>query len=92
MLVSEDVHNFMESVVEEEFDALGITEKYGLELAQDLYCLTLNHLRPKYVRFEIDVRMNMNSNERVALSEQIAMAINKSMEILKLNRRGSREE
>jgi hypothetical protein len=91
MFLSEDIENFMEVLVDEEFNQLGLAEQYHNDYVQDLYCLTLNNLRPKYVRYSIDVRMNMTSQERLDASKAIREAISRGQEILRNDRRKQRE-
>lgn len=87
MFLSEDVHNFMEPIVEEEFSNRGIAQQYDNDYVQDLFCLTLNALPPRYLRHALDVRMNMTAGDRERLSQDIGQAIEHGHAILRQGRR-----
>lgn len=89
MLLNEDITNFIEILVEEEFDAQGIADKHDTEYIQDLFCITLNQLPPHYVRSTIDVRINLTPEQRGELAQKITTAMNMGHEILHANRRGT---
>lgn len=88
MSMSGEVHNFMETLTLEEFAIRGISDRYDQDYVQDLFCLTLNNLKPHYVRFSLDVRMNMTPDDRTRLTESVSIAIAKAHRILLQNRRG----
>ncbi len=87
MLAAEDVHNFTEALVAEEFDAAQIAQRYDFDYVQDLYCLTLNALPAHYVRHGIDVRINMDAERRHSLGQQIQEAMRSAHAVLAANRR-----
>ena len=87
MYLDEDIKNFMETLVEEEFSAQNLSALYGQEYLQDLFCLTLNQLKPHYVRNSIDVRINITPIERSDISKSIVSAMNEGHKILQSDRR-----
>lgn len=91
MFVSEDIENFMESAVDDEISQLGLRDKYDDDQLKDLYCLTLNQLPAKYVRYSLDVRMNLTSQEGKELSQQVREAIAMAEATLLHDRRKQRE-
>jgi hypothetical protein len=92
MYLDEDIKNFMETLVEEEFSAQSLNKAYDHEYLQDLFCITLNQLKPHYVRNTIDVRINFTSTERSDISKKIAVAINEGHRILNSGRRSAERD
>lgn len=92
ILLSGEVQNFTEILVEEEFEALGLIRNHGREYVQDLFCLVLNQLPPHYLRHTIDVRINMTEKDRADISTKISSAIQQAQSILQSNRRQERRE
>lgn len=87
MRLAEDIKNYMETLVEEEIALRGLAEKHDNDYLQDLFCLTLNALPPKYVRYAIDVLMYMSNEERAALQKQVTRALNDATIVMGSNRR-----
>ncbi|GAB3378314.1 late competence development ComFB family protein [Spongiibacter taiwanensis] len=87
MFSSDEVENFMEILVAEEFEAAQISQRYDHDYVQDLYCLTLNALPAHYVRHSIDVRINMDLEDRSALTGKIQAAMRHAHGILANDRR-----
>lgn len=87
MIAHEEVHNFMESLVTEEFASAQISQRYDHDYVQDLYCLTLNALPAHYVRHAIDVRINMDGPQRESIGKQIQEAIRTAHGVLASHRR-----
>ncbi|WP_269620442.1 late competence development ComFB family protein [Zhongshania sp. BJYM1] len=87
MQLNEDISNFMETLVGEEFSIQGIDSRFDNDYIQDLFCLTLNQLRPHYVRNSIDVRINITAEERNNISKNIIRAIDEGHKVLQSGRR-----
>ena len=91
MHLNEDITNFMETLVEEEFLTQKISAEFDDDYVQDLFCLTLNRLAPHYVRNTIDVRINITPEKRNKIAEDIGSAILEGHKILQSNRRRNTE-
>ena len=87
MFLSEDVHNFMEALVEEEFTRCGLSSQYDRSYLEDLFCLTLNALPAKYVRHSLDMRMYMSAEERTEMEFQVRVAVENARQVLSRDRR-----
>lgn len=92
MFLSEDVHNFMEALVEEEFSRRNLSSLHDRSYLEDLFCLTLNALPAKYVRHALDMRMYMSAEERSDLELRVRVAVENSREVLSRDRRRENRE
>lgn len=92
MQLNEDISNFMETLVGEEFSIQGLGNRYDNDYIQDLFCLTLNQLRPHYVRNTIDVRINISAEERAKIAKSIIHAIDEGHKILQSGRRSGERD
>ena len=57
------------------------------EHLQDVICLTLNQLRPQYVKSTMDMRINLSPEEYQSALRGIDTALEKAISIVKSGRR-----
>jgi hypothetical protein len=85
------IKNFAEQLVfarmQETLIAQGINDEDFLE---DVACLALNQLPPRYIRFSVDLVVNLDQDERDQLEEDAADAVRKAVDIV-THRRAQRE-
>lgn len=85
------IKNFAEQLVfarmQETLIAQGINDEDFLE---DVACLALNQLPPRYIRFSVDLVVNLDQDERNQLEEDAADAVRKAVDIV-THRRLQRE-
>ncbi len=87
MFLAEDTKNYMETLVEAEITGRQLGETHDDDYVQDLFCLTMNSLPPKYVRYAIDVLMYLSNEEREALQKKVRKALDDAVIIIGSNRR-----
>ncbi|MGY5452409.1 late competence development ComFB family protein [Agarivorans sp. MS3-6] len=87
MRLSEEIHNFTEFLVGEQLHALNIQKRCDLDTLQDLCCLVLNRLPPRYIRHDVDVLSAISDEERVLLVEKTKVAIEEGLKFLEQDRR-----
>ncbi|MBD2858138.1 late competence development ComFB family protein [Spongiibacter sp. KMU-158] len=91
MIFSDEIENYMEGVVDDEFERLNLANLYDEDYLKDLYCLTMNGLPAKYVRYSLDVKINDTPEARAKLVKQVREAIAKGQAALASDRRQHRE-
>ncbi|MEX1665368.1 late competence development ComFB family protein [Zhongshania arctica] len=89
MQLNEDITNFMETLVEEEFERQNISTQFDNDYVQDLFCLTLNQLSPHYVRNTIDVRINITPAQRQDIAQKVISAMHEGHKVLGSHRRSA---
>lgn len=86
-----DIKNFTEQLVfthiQETLVAQGINDENFLE---DVACLALNQLAPRYIRFSVDLVVNLDQDERDRLEQEAAAAVRHGVDIV-THRRAQRE-
>ncbi len=78
----ETVHNYYERKVLEEINN-GYLES-GLNDTQlaDLACIALNHIPPRYIRYDIDMSFYMSGEEYNEMNNKVIKALKKAFKIL----------
>jgi len=92
MQISVDVHNYMETLVGHKLALTEYTEKYDHEQLADLACITLNQLRPIYIRHDIDFLSALPEEKLVVLNEQVDAALLAAETMIKDDRRSRMDE
>lgn len=92
MQINVDVHNYMETLVGAKLAEELYTEKYDNEQLADLACLSLNQLRPVYIRFDIDFLSRLGGEKRDQFLQQVAIAVEAAETMIKDDRRQERIE
>jgi|TARA_B110000014_G_C19934949_1_gene483711 hypothetical protein len=85
MTISEDIHNYNEKLVLEYFVEKDLSSHYSDDFIDDLFCIVLNKLTPRYIRHDVDMIFYMPSQERENLSQDITRATEQALQKLKEN-------
>ena len=82
MKLDTDIHNYYEQLVLEKIESLDIEKKHDADYIADLTCLVLNQLRPRYIRFEVDMAFYLPASERQQMEMNVINAIDLSLNYL----------
>lgn len=82
MLFAEDIHNHYERLVSDRFKELKLVETRDPEFLADLYCIVLNQLPCRYIRFDVDMAFYQATTERQEMEMKVREAIDKSLKYL----------
>ena len=85
---SVNFHNYYEKLVLEHIlEATGssVIDSY----IEDIACLALNQLPPRYVRHDIDMAFYLSSDERQTIERHIDIAVAKAIRHIALNRKSA---
>ena len=85
MKISNDIHNYYEKLVYQHFSASRFQEKYTPDFIEDLLCIVLNQLPPRYIRHEVDMAFYLPASERFEMENNVTIAINKAVSFMKNN-------
>lgn len=92
MQINVDVHNYMETLVGRMLAEPEFTEKYDSEQLADLACITLNQLRPVYIRHDVDFLSSVQEEKLNQLRSQASIALEAAETMIKDDRRQQRDE
>ena len=76
------MRNFYEELVIEAIDRRAGGKTLDDNLKEDLACLALNRLPPKYYRYEVDLQFFMSDESRKEMERRVEEALEKSIEFL----------
>ncbi|MGJ8693279.1 MAG: late competence development ComFB family protein [Thalassotalea sp.] len=83
MRISDDIHNYYEKLVLQNFATLKLDEKHDPDFIADLTCVVLNQLTPRYIRHEVDMAFYLPASERFEMESNVKVAVSKALEFMK---------
>ncbi len=85
----EAVHNFYERLVEEYLSTIIEDPDNTLseEEYEDIACISLNALPPRYVKYDVDVLFYVSEAEQREMRDKVIRAIKEAIEYVKLHPR-----
>jgi len=86
--VFSSVHNYYEEIVFKRIPAIMQErgESFDVDLGEDIACLALNLLPPRYVRHNVDLVSSMSDLEHAEVENKVLKAINDAIELSKRRR------
>ena len=85
MKISDDIHNYYENLVMQEFINMKLEEQYDDDFISDLVCVVLNQLPTRYIRHEVDMAFYLPASERFEMESKVKVAINKGLDFMKVH-------
>jgi hypothetical protein len=87
----ESLHNFYETLVLKAIKdySLFADELRDNDFLEDVACVALNHLPPKYVRYDVDLMFYMTSSEKEQVESAVNNAVKNAIEFVRKHRRNN---
>lgn len=82
MKLSDDIHNYYEKLMLEQFTSLDIEQKHDADFIADLSCIVLNQLPARYIRHEVDMAFYLPVPERYDMETRVKEAIEKALKFM----------
>ena len=79
-------HNFYERLVLDEILRADETAHSDDDFRADVACVALNHLPPRYVRYDVDMSFFLSPQEYVEIEKKISKAVRKAIHHVRNNR------
>ena len=76
------MRNFYEKLVLESLDRRAFDVPLDDDLKEDIACLALNRLPPKYYRYEVDMSFFLSMAERSEMEKRVEAAVGAAIEFL----------
>jgi len=92
MQITNDVHNYMETLIGQELAQAQYAGKFDRDELGDIACLALNQLRPVYIRHDIDYLSALSEDKLVVLKQQSEEAVTKAVTMIEEDRRDLRKK
>ncbi len=88
MAIGENIHNYYEKMITDALvERFSKKDNVDPEYLEDLACVALNHLPPRYYRHEIDMAFYLSPLEHKEMSDKINKALDDAMSFVKENQR-----
>ncbi|MDH5446601.1 MAG: late competence development ComFB family protein [Gammaproteobacteria bacterium] len=83
---STSIHNYYEKIVMQHI--LKVTNKPYIDAdVEDIACVALNHLPPRYIRHEIDMAFYLSHEDRLTIEMHVEKAVTQAIRHIKLQGR-----
>ncbi len=86
----ESVHNYYENMVREEIQRQLTASVTNPGLFADIACVALNHLPPRYIRYDVDMAFYLSPKESQEMEEKVTAAVLAAIEFVS-DRGGNRD-
>ncbi len=82
MKISDDIHNYYEKLVIQQFAQMKVEENHDQDFIADLTCVVLNQLPARYIRHEVDMAFYLPASDRFEMENKVDIAIKKALEFM----------
>ena len=82
----DSVHNYYEKMVYERVRQYVGRKTVDADYLEDVACVALNHLPPRYIRHEVDMFFYLSPIERDEMEEKVMQAIEFAIDLIKQKR------
>jgi len=82
----DDVHNYYERIVYDRILIRVGKKSVNQDYMEDVACAALNHLPPRYIRFDVDMLFYLSPVERAEIELKVDSAIELAIDIVKANK------
>ncbi len=69
------IHNYYERMVQEEIQRALPDRQHEFDLLADIACVALNHLPPRYIRYQVDMVFYLSPRERMEMEDKVTKAV-----------------
>ncbi|MBE0494148.1 MAG: late competence development ComFB family protein [Thiomicrospira sp.] len=71
----DSVHNYYEKLVFDEINQFYANEQFSEDELEDMACLALNKIQPRYIRHNVDMCFFMTEDDRMKIVDAIKDAV-----------------
>jgi len=87
----DNVHNFYEKIVYDRVLSKIGKKSINTDFLEDVCCVALNHLPPRYIRFDVDMIFYLSPVERLEIENKVDEAIDNAVITVKENKQRKRK-
>ena len=84
----DSVHNYYEHMVLAEIQRQIGNRAVDSDFIADVACVALNHLPPRYIRYDVDMAFYLSPKESMEMEEKVSSAVRNALAFVE--KRGSR--
>jgi hypothetical protein len=82
----ESIHNYYEPLVIERIMQTQIAHTQDEDFLNDVACVALNSLPPRYVRHDVDMAFFLTTHERTEMAREVNEAVDRAIERVRQHR------
>jgi hypothetical protein len=79
----EEFHNYYEQMVREEMGRQLAGQPLDANVLADIACVALNHLPPRYIRYDVDMSFYLSPKEREEMEQKVAAAVREAADFVR---------
>ncbi len=88
MSITHHIRNYYEQLVADEIlQRVGSSKHSDSDYMADVACVALNHLPPRYIRYEVDMAFYMSPDELKDIQERVNQAVTHALAFVKKHKR-----
>lgn len=84
----DSVHNYYEHMVIAEIHKQIGDKVVGTDFVADVACVALNHLPPRYIRYDVDMAFYLSPKESMEMEEKVSTVVREALAFVE--QRGNR--
>ncbi len=74
----EEFHNYYEQLVRDQIASQLGDQELDADTLADIACVALNHLPPRYIRYDVDMAFYLSPKEREEMEQKVIEAVQES--------------
>ncbi len=78
----DSVHNYYEQMVLTEIHKQIGSRTVGTDFIADVACVALNHLPPRYIRYDVDMAFYLSPKESMEMEEKVQTAVRDALKFV----------
>jgi len=87
----DNVHNYYEKLVYTRVILNIKKKKLDMDYLEDVACVALNHLPPRYIRFDVDMIFYLSPEERLEMEKKVDAAIELAINLIPIDKHRSKK-
>ncbi|GAA6167453.1 late competence development ComFB family protein [Sessilibacter corallicola] len=83
------IHNYYERLVLEEIRHQSSRSRNDEDYLADVACVSLNHLPPRYIRYDVDMTFFLSPQEQREMIDKVKLAVTEAISYVSLRERNA---
>ncbi|GAB2197263.1 late competence development ComFB family protein [Sessilibacter sp. MAH4] len=88
----DSIHNYYEKLVIDEIRHQSERARLESDFLADVACVSLNHLPPRYIRYDVDMTFFLSPQEQKEIQDKVKTAVHEAITYVSLRARPPEEE
>ncbi len=85
----DSIHNYYERLVMDEIRHQSSRARGDDDFMSDVACVSLNHLPPRYIRYDVDMTFFLSPQEQREMQDKVKLAVKEAISYVSLRERNT---